>query len=81
MMFDYGESPIKSIAPDGDGNTVYVGTGSGDLACFDMRTGLPGAHSFASYFGYGRELMICLWMHSSKYCSMQVKTSEVSREK
>lgn len=39
LMFDFGESPIKSIAPDGDGNTVYVGTGSGDLACFDMRTG------------------------------------------
>lgn len=39
MMFDYGESPIKSIAPDGDGHTVYVGTGSGDLGCFDMRTG------------------------------------------
>jgi hypothetical protein len=39
IMFDYGESPIKSIAPDGDGYTVYVGTGSGDLACFDMRTG------------------------------------------
>uniref|UniRef100_A0A7I4AKR3 Ribosome biogenesis protein NSA1 n=1 Tax=Physcomitrium patens TaxID=3218 RepID=A0A7I4AKR3_PHYPA len=39
LMFDYGESPIKSIAPGGDGNTVYVGSGSGDLACFDMRTG------------------------------------------
>ncbi|KAG0624808.1 hypothetical protein M758_2G005500 [Ceratodon purpureus] len=39
MMFDYGESPIKTIAPDGDGYMVYVGSGSGDLACFDMRTG------------------------------------------
>ena len=39
MSFDYGESPIKSLTLDGDGYTVYVGTGSGDLACFDMRTG------------------------------------------
>lgn len=39
MSFDYGESPIKSITSDGDGYTVYVGTGNGDLACFDMRTG------------------------------------------
>lgn len=50
-MFDYGESPIKSIAPEGDGYIVYVGTGSGDLGCFDMRTGQLGAHSFANYFG------------------------------
>jgi hypothetical protein len=39
MSFDYGESPIKSITSDGDGYTVYVGTGNGDLACFDMRSG------------------------------------------
>lgn len=39
MSFDYGESPIKSLTLDGDGYTIYVGTGSGDLACFDMRTG------------------------------------------
>ena len=47
MMFDYGESPIKTIAPDGDGYMVYVGSGSGDLACFDMRTGKYLEHSFA----------------------------------
>jgi len=37
MIFNYSESPIKSIAPDGDGYTVY-GIGSGDLGCFDMHT-------------------------------------------
>ncbi|CAA7404391.1 unnamed protein product [Spirodela intermedia] len=36
---DFRESSIKSVAEDVDGNTVYVGTGSGDLASFDMRTG------------------------------------------
>lgn len=39
LSFDYGESPIKSLTSGGDGYTVYVGTGNGDLACFDMRMG------------------------------------------
>lgn len=39
LAFDYGESPIKTVTEDPDGNSVYVGTGGGDLACFDMRTG------------------------------------------
>ncbi|KAL3677181.1 hypothetical protein R1sor_027129 [Riccia sorocarpa] len=39
LAFDYGEAPIRSVTKDPDGFTVYVGTGAGDLACFDMRTG------------------------------------------
>lgn len=39
LSFDYGESPIKTVTKDPDGSSVYVGTGGGDLACFDMRTG------------------------------------------
>ncbi|CAM6128722.1 unnamed protein product [Calypogeia fissa] len=39
LAFDYGESPIKTVTEDPDGYSVYVGTGGGDLACFDMRTG------------------------------------------
>lgn len=39
LAFDYGESPIKTVTEDQDGYSVYVGTGGGDLGCFDMRTG------------------------------------------
>jgi len=39
ISIDFRESAIKSITEDLDGNTVYAGTGSGDLAAFDMRTG------------------------------------------
>ncbi|XAR67910.1 hypothetical protein NMG60_11002848 [Bertholletia excelsa] len=39
ISFDFRESPIKAVAEDPDGNTVYIGTGSGDLASVDMRTG------------------------------------------
>ncbi|KAJ6821182.1 WD repeat-containing protein 74 [Iris pallida] len=35
----FRESPIKAVAEGLDGYTVYAGTGSGDLASFDMRTG------------------------------------------
>lgn len=40
MSMDFRESPIKAVTEDLDGNTIYIGTGSGDLAAFDMRTGL-----------------------------------------
>jgi ribosome biogenesis protein NSA1 len=39
LAFNFGESPIRALAADADGYSVYVGTGAGDLACFDMRTG------------------------------------------
>ncbi|KAK6924708.1 hypothetical protein RJ641_009034, partial [Dillenia turbinata] len=39
MSLDFRETPIKAVAEDEDGNTIYVGNGSGDLASFDIRTG------------------------------------------
>ncbi|XP_078434298.1 transducin/WD40 repeat-like superfamily protein [Wolffia australiana] len=39
ISVDFRESSIRSLAADLDGNVVYVGTGAGDLASFDMRTG------------------------------------------
>ncbi|KZV46495.1 WD repeat-containing protein 74 [Dorcoceras hygrometricum] len=39
MSIEFRETPIKSIAEDFDGHTIYVGNGSGDLGSIDMRTG------------------------------------------
>nr|GLL31842.1 WD repeat-containing protein 74-like [Ipomoea trifida] len=39
ISIDFREAPIRAVAEDLDGWTVYVGNGSGDLASFDMRTG------------------------------------------
>ncbi|GMN64373.1 hypothetical protein TIFTF001_033449 [Ficus carica] len=39
ISFDFRETPIKAVAEDLDGCTVYVGNGSGDLSAFDIRTG------------------------------------------
>lgn len=39
LSFDFRESPIKAVAEDLDGNTIYIGNGSGDLASVDLRTG------------------------------------------
>ncbi|XP_020587244.1 WD repeat-containing protein DDB_G0290555 isoform X2 [Phalaenopsis equestris] len=39
ISIDFRESPIKVVREDLNGYTVYVGTGTGDLASFDMRTG------------------------------------------
>ncbi|KAF8408391.1 hypothetical protein HHK36_007541 [Tetracentron sinense] len=39
ISFDFRESPIKVVTEDLDGYTIYLGTGSGDLASVDMRTG------------------------------------------
>ncbi|KAL4566678.1 hypothetical protein LXL04_030799 [Taraxacum kok-saghyz] len=39
VSFDFRETPIKAVTEDPDGNTVYIGNGSGDLASFDIRTG------------------------------------------
>ncbi|KAI3686385.1 hypothetical protein L1987_80060 [Smallanthus sonchifolius] len=39
MSFDFRETPIKAVAEDIDGNTIYIGNGSGDLASVDIRTG------------------------------------------
>lgn len=39
ISVNFRESAIKAVTADLDGHTVYIGTGSGDLASFDMRTG------------------------------------------
>ncbi|KAG8099888.1 hypothetical protein GUJ93_ZPchr0013g35687 [Zizania palustris] len=39
ISVDFRESPIKAVAKDPNGHDVYIGTGRGDLASFDMRTG------------------------------------------
>ncbi|KAL2482680.1 Transducin/WD40 repeat-like superfamily protein [Forsythia ovata] len=39
ITFDFRETPIKAVAEDLDGHTVYIGNGSGDLASVDIRTG------------------------------------------
>lgn len=39
LSFDFRETPIKAVTEDLDGNTIYIGNASGDLASFDMRTG------------------------------------------
>ncbi|KAI4303358.1 hypothetical protein MLD38_039001 [Melastoma candidum] len=36
--FDFGETPVKAVSEDLDGQTIYVGNGYGDLALFDLRT-------------------------------------------
>lgn len=32
ISFDFRETPIKAVAEDIDGQTIYIGNGSGDLA-------------------------------------------------
>nr|XP_043606105.1 WD repeat-containing protein DDB_G0290555 [Erigeron canadensis] len=39
MSVDFRETPIKAVTEDNDGNTIYIGNGSGDLASIDIRTG------------------------------------------
>ncbi|KMT11223.1 hypothetical protein BVRB_5g110570 isoform A [Beta vulgaris subsp. vulgaris] len=39
LSVDFRETPIKAVAEDLDGHTIYVGNGSGDMASFDIRTG------------------------------------------
>ncbi|GMH07880.1 hypothetical protein Nepgr_009720 [Nepenthes gracilis] len=39
LSFDFKEVPIKAVAEDLDGHTIYFGNGSGDLASIDIRTG------------------------------------------
>ncbi|KAH6799226.1 Transducin/WD40 repeat-like superfamily protein [Perilla frutescens var. frutescens] len=39
MSIDFRETSIKAVSEDIDGNTIYIGNGSGDLASIDMRTG------------------------------------------
>ncbi|GJN32396.1 hypothetical protein PR202_gb20903 [Eleusine coracana subsp. coracana] len=39
ISVDFRESPIKAVAADPNGYNVYIGTGTGDLASYDMRTG------------------------------------------
>lgn len=40
MSIDFRDTPIRAVSEDIDGHTIYVGNGSGDLASFDMRTGI-----------------------------------------
>ncbi|KAL2625605.1 hypothetical protein AAZV13_07G062000 [Glycine max] len=39
LSFDFRETPIKALAEDIDGYSIYVGNGSGDMASVDIRTG------------------------------------------
>ncbi|KAI4353078.1 hypothetical protein L6164_002052 [Bauhinia variegata] len=39
LSFDFRETPIKAVAEDIDGYSIYIGNGSGDLATVDVRTG------------------------------------------
>ncbi|KAG6410195.1 hypothetical protein SASPL_128247 [Salvia splendens] len=39
ISIDFRETSITSVSEDIDGNTIYLGNGSGDLASFDIRTG------------------------------------------
>lgn len=39
LSIDFRETPIKALAEDIDGNTIYLGNGSGDMASVDIRTG------------------------------------------
>ncbi|PRQ17031.1 putative transcription factor WD40-like family [Rosa chinensis] len=39
ITVNFRETPIKAVAEDLDGYTIYIGNGSGDLASVDMRTG------------------------------------------
>ncbi|KAJ8541845.1 hypothetical protein K7X08_002661 [Anisodus acutangulus] len=44
VSFDFRETPIKAIAVDVDGHTIYIGNGSGDLGSIDIRTGKRPSH-------------------------------------
>lgn len=44
MSIDFRETSITAISEDVDGNTVYIGNGSGDLASYDIRTGTCSDH-------------------------------------
>ncbi|KAK7284759.1 hypothetical protein RJT34_19512 [Clitoria ternatea] len=39
LSFDFRETPIKALAADIDGYSIYIGNGSGDMASVDTRTG------------------------------------------
>lgn len=39
LSVDFRETPIKAVAEDLDGYTIYCGNGSGDLSSIDIRTG------------------------------------------
>lgn len=39
LSVDFRETPIKAVAEDLDGHTIYVGNGTGDLGSIDIRTG------------------------------------------
>lgn len=48
ISVDFRESPIKAVAADPNGHDVYIGTGTGDLASFDMRTGVIRCYMLSS---------------------------------
>ncbi|KAH9622242.1 hypothetical protein KSS87_021325 [Heliosperma pusillum] len=39
LSVSFRDTPIKAVAEDLDGNTIYFGNGAGDLASIDIRTG------------------------------------------
>ncbi|KAK4352841.1 hypothetical protein RND71_028359 [Anisodus tanguticus] len=44
VSFDFRETPIKAIAKDVDGHTIYIGNGFGDLASIDIRNSKRPSH-------------------------------------
>lgn len=50
VSVDFRESPIKAVAADPNGHDVYIGTGTGDLASFDMRTGMLSWYMLSSAY-------------------------------
>ncbi|KAH7414583.1 hypothetical protein KP509_14G000500 [Ceratopteris richardii] len=61
IAFDFLESPIKAVEADTDGNRVYIGTGNGALASFDMRSG----KMLGSYKGRISGSIRCITVHPS----------------
>ncbi|KAH7422256.1 hypothetical protein KP509_12G000200 [Ceratopteris richardii] len=61
IAFDFLESPIKAVEADTDGNIVYIGTGNGALASFDMRSG----KMLGSYKGRISGSIRCITVHPS----------------
>lgn len=48
LSIDFRETPIKAVAEDIDGYSIYIGNGSGDMASVDIRTGIPQSYGKVS---------------------------------
>ncbi|GJX69743.1 hypothetical protein Tco_0305470 [Tanacetum coccineum] len=60
MSFNFRETPIKAVTEDLDGNTIYIGIGSGDLASIDIRTLIKLNQILMAYFKRSETLHIKL---------------------